>query len=108
VVGEPWNARAIADKIGFTSVATQDIWADHRKKSAPFRRVAEKNPKTVKAVLKALHEASVWLDDLNNRPEQCEIVSKPTYIIATRPSSWAVCWAITITGDGRKLSTTVT
>jgi nitrate/nitrite transport system substrate-binding protein len=41
---------------------------------------ATKNPKTVEAILKALHEASVWLDDLGNRPEQCEIVSKPTYI----------------------------
>jgi nitrate/nitrite transport system substrate-binding protein len=30
----------------------------------------------VKAVLKALHEASVWLDDMGNRPEQCDIVSK--------------------------------
>ena len=27
-VGEPWNARSIADKIGFTSVTTQDIWKD--------------------------------------------------------------------------------
>ena len=24
--------------------------------------------------------ASVWLDDLNNRPEQCDIVSKPNFI----------------------------
>src|SRR6187200_943313 len=28
-VGEPWNARAVADKIGFTSVTTQEIWKDH-------------------------------------------------------------------------------
>jgi nitrate/nitrite transport system substrate-binding protein len=34
----------------------------------------------VKAVLKALHEASVWLDKLDNRPEQADIVSRPTYI----------------------------
>jgi len=80
-VGEPWNARAIADKIGFTSVTTQDIWKDHPEKVCAFTlEFAERNPRTVKAVLKALHEASVWLDDLNNRPEQCEIVSKPNYI----------------------------
>jgi nitrate/nitrite transport system substrate-binding protein len=80
-VGEPWNARAIADKIGFTSVTTQDIWKDHPEKVCAFTTdFADKNPKTVKAVLKALHEASVWLDKLENRPEQCEIVSKPTYI----------------------------
>jgi nitrate/nitrite transport system substrate-binding protein len=80
-VGEPWNARAIADNIGFTSVSTQDLWKDHPEKVCAFlAEFADKNPKTVKACLKALHEASVWLDDLNNRPEQCEIVSKATYI----------------------------
>ncbi|HXG48082.1 MAG TPA: CmpA/NrtA family ABC transporter substrate-binding protein [Methylomirabilota bacterium] len=80
-VGEPWNARAIADKIGFTSVTTQDIWRDHPEKVCAFTLdFAEKHPKTVKAVLKGLHEASVWLDDMANRPEQCEIVSKPNFI----------------------------
>ncbi len=80
-VGEPWGARAIADKIGFTSVSTQDMWKDHPEKVCAFlAEFADQNPKTVKAVLKALNEASVWLDDLNNRPEQCQIVSKPTYI----------------------------
>jgi len=80
-VGEPWNARAIADKIGFTSVTTQDVWKDHPEKVCAFTAdFADKNPKSVKACVKALHEASVWLDDMNNRPEQCAIVSKPTYI----------------------------
>jgi nitrate/nitrite transport system substrate-binding protein len=80
-VGEPWGARSIADGIGYTSVATQDMWKDHPEKVCAFtEEFAEKNPKTVKAVLKALHEASVWLDDMNNRPEQCDIVSKATYI----------------------------
>src|SRR4051812_4528626 len=80
-VGEPWNARAIADNIGYTSVSTQDMWKDHPEKVCAFtEEFAEKNPKTIKAVLKALHEASVWLDDMNNRPEQCDIVSKATYI----------------------------
>lgn len=80
-VGEPWNARAIADGIGYSSVATQEMWKDHPEKVCAFtEEFAEKNPKTVKAVLKALHEASVWLDNLDNRKEQCDIVSRPTYI----------------------------
>jgi len=80
-VGEPWNARLIADKIGFTSVTTQDLWKDHPEKVCAFTAdFADKNPKAVKACLKALHEASVWLDDLSHRPEQCELVSKATYI----------------------------
>ena len=80
-VGEPWNARAIADGIGFTALTTQDLWKDHPEKVCAFTaEFAEKNPRAVKAVLKALHEASVWLDKLENRPEQAAIVSRPTYI----------------------------
>ena len=80
-VGEPWGARAIADKIGYSAVTTQDMWEDHPEKVLAFtEEFAAKNPKTVKAILKAIHEASVWLDDMNNRDETCAIVSKPNYI----------------------------
>jgi nitrate/nitrite transport system substrate-binding protein len=80
-VGDPWHARAIADKIGYTSILTEDIWPNHAEKVCAFTAdFADKNPRSVKACLKALHEASVWLDKLENRPEQCEIVSRPTYI----------------------------
>jgi len=80
-VGEPWNARAIKDGIGYTAITTQELWPDHPEKVCAFtEEFAMKNPKTVKAVLKALHEASVWLDDLKNRPEQAALVSKATYI----------------------------
>jgi len=80
-VGEPWNARAIADGIGFTVITTQAIWCNHPEKVCAFTaEFAEKNPKTVKAVLKALHQASVFIDELGNRPEVAEIVSRPAYI----------------------------
>src|SRR5438132_11069041 len=72
-VGEPWNARAIAEGIGFTSINTQDLWPDHPEKVCAFSgEFAEKNPKTVKAVLKALHEASVWLDDMTTGPSSAK------------------------------------
>jgi len=80
-VGEPWNAQAISDGIGFTAINTQQIWKDHPEKVCAFtEEFAEKNPKTVKAVLKALHEASVWLDEMSNRVEQAKIVSATSYI----------------------------
>ncbi len=80
-VGEPWNAKTINDDIGFTAINTQGIWKDHPEKVCAFtEEFAARNPKTVKAVLKALHEASVWLDKMENRPEQAKIVSAPTYI----------------------------
>ncbi len=80
-VGEPWNARAIADGIGYTAITTQEIWKDHPEKVCAFtKEFADKHPRTVKAVLKALHEASVWLDTMSNRAEQAQLVSKTTYI----------------------------
>ncbi len=102
-VGEPWNARSIADGIGFTSVSTQDMWKDHPEKVCAFLgEFADKNPKTVKAALKALHEASVWLDDLNNRPEQCEIVSRATYINCDKNIILGRLQGHYDYGDGRK------
>ncbi|MBI4909025.1 MAG: ABC transporter substrate-binding protein [Acidobacteria bacterium] len=80
-VGEPWNLRAIADDIGFTITTTQKMWPDHPEKACAFtEEFAGKNPKTVKAILKALHEASVYNDKMENRVKVAEVISRPTYI----------------------------
>jgi len=80
-VGEPWNNRAIEDGIGYTVVTTQQMWKDHPEKVCAFtEEFAAKNPKTVKAVLKALHLASVDLDKMENRPKFAEIIARPAYI----------------------------
>ncbi len=102
-VGEPWNARAIQDGIGFTATTTQEIWKDHPEKACAFSaEFADKNPKTVKAVLKALNEASVWLDELSHRPEQAQIVSKATYINCPPEAILGRLQGHYDYGDGRK------
>lgn len=102
-VGEPWNARTVSDKIGFTAITTQKMWKDHPEKVCAFlAEYADKNPKTVKAVLKALHEASVWLDDLGNRPEQCDIVGKPSYVNCPKELILGRLLGDYDMGDGRK------
>ncbi len=106
-VGEPWNARAIAEKVGFTAIATQEIWADHPEKVCAFTAdYADKNPKTVKAVLKALQEASIWLDDLGNRPEQCAILAKDAYIKCDKLQILGRLLGDYDYGDGRKTKDT--
>ncbi|HTV24849.1 MAG TPA: CmpA/NrtA family ABC transporter substrate-binding protein [Polyangiaceae bacterium] len=103
-VGEPWGARAIADDIGYTAITTQELWKDHPEKVCAFtEEFAEKNPKTVKAVLKALYEASVWLDDLKNREEQAAIVSRATYINCPPELILGRLLGEYDYGDGRKL-----
>jgi nitrate/nitrite transport system substrate-binding protein len=80
-VGEPWNARAIADGIGYTVTTTQAIWNDHPEKVLAFTaEFAEENPRTVQAVARAVVEASQYIDKLESRAHVAEVVSRPQYI----------------------------
>jgi nitrate/nitrite transport system substrate-binding protein len=81
-VGEPWNNRAIVDKIGFTAVTTQEIWKDHPEKtlgcSAEF---IQKNPNTARAMTAAVLEAGRWIDaSLINRQKTAEVVADKSYV----------------------------
>jgi nitrate/nitrite transport system substrate-binding protein len=82
-VGEPWNARAIYDKIGFTVATTQDIWTDHPEKvlgtTADF---TTKNPNTALALTKAILEASRYIDATKNRAEVAKLISGKAYVNA--------------------------
>jgi nitrate/nitrite transport system substrate-binding protein len=80
-VGEPWNYRAIEDKIGFTAITTQQMWKDHPEKVCAFtEEFATKNPKTVKAILKGLQLSSQYIDKMDNRASVAKVVSQATYI----------------------------
>ena len=81
-VGEPWNNRAIVDKIGFTANTTQDIWKDHPEKvlgcSAEF---VQKYPNTARAMTAAVIDAGRWIDaSLSNRQKTADIVSDRSYV----------------------------
>ncbi|ARP87485.1 CmpA/NrtA family ABC transporter substrate-binding protein [Bordetella genomosp. 9] len=81
-VGEPWNARTIMDKVGFTAATTQDIWADHPEKvlgaTADF---VARYPNTARAVTAAVLEAGRWIDaSPENRRKTAETVAAKSYI----------------------------
>jgi nitrate/nitrite transport system substrate-binding protein len=80
-VGEPWNARAIRDNIGFTAVTTQEIWTDHPEKvlgtTADF--VAQ-YPNTARAMVAAILDASKYIDTMSNRSEVAKIISDKSYV----------------------------
>jgi nitrate/nitrite transport system substrate-binding protein len=102
-VGEPWGARAIADGIGFTAITTQEMWPDHPEKVLAFtEEFAAKNPRTVRAVMRAVIEAGQWLDKLENRPRMAEIVSQPQYINAPKEVILGRMLGDYDYGDGRK------
>jgi len=102
-VGEPWNARAVADGIGFTAITTQQIWKDHPEKVLAFtEEFATRNPRTVRAILRAVLEASQWCDKLENRPRLAEVVSQPQYINTSKEVILGRLLGEYDYGDGRK------
>jgi nitrate/nitrite transport system substrate-binding protein len=81
-VGEPWNARAIVDKIGFTGTTTQAIWKDHPEKvlgtTAEF---VERYPNTARAMTSAVLEASKFIDaSAENRKKTAETIAAKSYV----------------------------
>src|SRR3569623_2054278 len=82
-VGEPWNARAIFDKIGFTVTTTQEIWKGHPEKvlgtTAEF---VQKYPNTTRALLMAVMEASMHIDTVANRSAVAKIIASKSYVNA--------------------------
>ncbi|RZS84169.1 CmpA/NrtA family ABC transporter substrate-binding protein [Pigmentiphaga kullae] len=81
-VGEPWNARAIIDKIGFTATTTQGIWTDHPEKvlgtTAEF---VQCYPNTARAVTAAVLEAGKFIDaSASNRRKTAETIAAKSYV----------------------------
>ncbi|MBS1810441.1 MAG: ABC transporter substrate-binding protein [Acidobacteria bacterium] len=82
-VGEPWNGVAVQQGIGTTHVASQDIWKNHPEKALVVNKTfSETRRDELKAVMKATLEASVWLDDLNNRKQAAAVIGKQSYVNA--------------------------
>ncbi len=83
-VGEPWNERIVLKKKGSTLVTNYDIWNNNPEKVLQARAdFVEKYPETTKAVMKAVIEAQMWLDESwEHRKEAAKILSKPNYVKA--------------------------
>lgn len=82
-VGEPWGARAISDKIGFTVATTQEIWKDHPEKvlggTSDF---VDRHPNTSRAMIMAILDASRYLDNIVNRSRVTKIIADKSYVNA--------------------------
>lgn len=81
-VGEPWNARAIMDRIGFTANTTQDIWPDHPEKTlGTTAAFVDRYPNTARAVTAAILEASQWIDaSPDNVRKTAETIAAKSYV----------------------------
>lgn len=82
-VGEPWNGVAVKLGVGFTEIATQDMWKNHPEKALVVNKAfSETRREDLKAVMKAVLEACKWLDNRANRKKAAEIIGKTPYVNA--------------------------
>jgi nitrate/nitrite transport system substrate-binding protein len=80
-VGEPWNNRAIADRIGFTVETTQGVWKDHPEKVlGTTSDWAAKHPNTARALIAAILEAGKYIDVMANRKKVAEVIADKSYV----------------------------
>ena len=84
-VGEPWNARAIYDKVGYTVATSQDVWPEHPEKvlgtTADF---VAKNPNTARAMVMAILDACKYIEATENRAKVAELISAKSYVNAPK------------------------
>lgn len=82
-VGEPWGGVAVKQGIGFTQIASQDIWKDHPEKALVVNKeFSAKRREDLKKVMKAILEACIWLDNPANRKKAAGIIGKAPYVNA--------------------------
>jgi nitrate/nitrite transport system substrate-binding protein len=82
-VGEPWPGVAVRDGIGFTHLATQDIWKHHPEKALVVNpEFAATRRDDLKKVMMAVLEASIWLDKMENRLQAAKTIGGQAYVNA--------------------------
>ncbi len=85
-VGEPWNAVAVKQNIGFTHLATQDLWEFHTEKALLTNKTfADGNKDALVDVMVAVLRASKWLDEPANRVKAADTIGATQYVNAPAP-----------------------
>lgn len=80
--GEPWNHRAVADKVGITAAPSQQIWPGHPEKVLGTRlEFVRRYPNTARALTAAVLEASRWIDaSPANKLRAAETIAGKAYV----------------------------
>ena len=80
-VGEPWNARAMQEEVGFTAATSQQIWPDHPEKVlSATSAFVERHPNSARALVMALLEACRYIDTTANRRQVADLIAGTSYI----------------------------
>ena len=79
--GEPWNAQAVYERVGFTVATSQQVWPDHPEKVlATTHEFVRQYPNTARALVMTLLEASRYIDDPTHHETVARIVAARAYV----------------------------
>lgn len=88
---DQFNQRAVAEGAGFIHALTKDLWADHPCCSfAVAEDFAEQNPNTYTALLRAIGDSALFIDDPDHRADTAALMSQPAYLGLPEPVLTAV------------------
>ncbi len=80
-VGEPWNSLAVSEGLGRVAITKHALWNNSPEKVLGVTREwAERHPQTHLALIEALIESCMWIDEPSNRLAVCEVLSMPQYV----------------------------
>jgi ABC-type nitrate/sulfonate/bicarbonate transport system substrate-binding protein len=80
-VGEPWNSVAVQAGVGAIVIPTTAIWPSSPEKVLGCRlEWAQRHPKQLASLQRALYRASLWCERPENHPELARLLAQPRYV----------------------------
>ena len=80
-VGEPWNSVAVQARVAAIVLPTTAIWPHSPEKVLGCRlEWAQRHPKQLSALLRALYNASKWCDKAGNHAQLATLLAQPKYV----------------------------
>jgi two-component system, oxyanion-binding sensor len=80
-VGEPWNSVAVHAGVGTIVTATTAIWPLSPEKVLGCRlEWAERHPKQLASLMRALYRASLWCERPENHADLAKLLAQPRYV----------------------------
>ena len=80
-VGEPWNSVAVQAGVGTIVVPTTAIWPSSPEKVLGCRlEWAQRHPKQLAALMRAIYRAARWCDQPENHAELAKLLAQPRYV----------------------------
>ena len=81
LTADPFNQRAVFEKIGFLHLLSKDIWNGHPCCAfAASEKFVTENPKTYKALFTSLVESGMYAHDQKNRVEIAKAIAPTNYL----------------------------